>query len=175
MVGLCFAALVLSSCASQRLTAGSRREHTVGEPHEFIMPYDAAVYVSPAGGTGAAVSEFGVCFGDSECKVILRGLPSNPSPADEVKVGDFTKGEVICFCMKTAWRGEEYLSRSSNRSALSQIAFRDLDNSLKLRRGRTAERIAPDMWILHLDDGASFLYDDNDRDVLIRIRLDSGE
>jgi hypothetical protein len=139
------------------------------------MPYDAAVYVSPAGGTGAAVSDFGVCLGDSECKVILRGLPSNPFPADEVKVGDFTKGEVICFCMKTTWRGQEYLTQSSNRSAISQIAFRDLDKSLNLKRGRTAERITTDMWILHLDDGASFLYDDNDRDVMVRIRLERKE
>jgi hypothetical protein len=136
------------------------------------MPYDAVVYLSPAGGGGAAVSDFGICSGDSGWEVIFRGLPWNPIPADEVEIGSFAKGHVMCLCMKTVWRGNEYWTYSSGSDAPSQIAFQDVDGSLGFRGGSIAERVTSDMWILHLDDGASFLYDDNDGDVLIRIRLE---
>ncbi|MCX5771341.1 MAG: hypothetical protein NTZ09_13890 [Candidatus Hydrogenedentes bacterium] len=37
--------------------------------------------------------------------------------------------------------------------------------------GSILEQIAPDKWLLHLDDANSYKYDDDDNDIPIVIRL----
>ena len=164
--------LSLSSCSTQ---ATHRRTGArfPSDRQGFVIPYDASVYLSPAGGTGAAISEFGTCTdGSARFEMLFKGLPVDPVPAGEIGIGTYGKGSVICFCMKTAWRANEHWAFSSQNDALSQIVFRDLDGSLRLRGGSILKRVTADMWMLHLDDAASFMYDDNDHDVLIRIRLE---
>jgi hypothetical protein len=167
------ALLTISACATHQATGRRMRTPFPSNDRAFVLPYDAVLYLSPAGGSGSARSEFGICAeGSAGCGMLFEGLPLSPVPAGEIRVGVYEKGDIICFCMKSAWRGNEHWAYSSEKDALSQIAFRDLDGSLDLKAGSIAERISSDMWILHLDDPASFLYDDNDSDVLIRIRLE---
>ena len=138
----------------------------------FVVPYNCTAYLSPAGGSAAAVTELGLGTSQADHKPLFEGLPTNPRPASEIKIGSYPKGKVICFSLKTMWRGNEHWAFSVANDAASQTAFQDLDNSLKLGRGRILKQIAPDTWIMHMDDAASFLVDDSDDDVIIRIRLE---
>src|SRR5262249_46124743 len=53
----------------------------------------------------------------------------------------------------------------------SRYAFMDLDNSLGFG-GSIIEQTGPATWLLHMEDAASFLYDDDDDDVLVQLRLE---
>ena len=57
------------------------------------------------------------------------------------------------------------------KSDTSRVAFQDRDNSLG-RNGSVIEKTGMSTWLLHLDDAGSAGIDDDDNDVLIKIRLD---
>jgi hypothetical protein len=82
-----------------------------------------------------------------------------------------SEGERIVFGLRTSW-GELPEWAFSNRSDRSStVAFKDGNNLL--RRGGTAvQSVTPNTWILHLDDAASYLVDDDNDDILIQIRFE---
>jgi tetratricopeptide (TPR) repeat protein len=140
-------------------------------PPFFVVPYDAIVYLSPAGGGAGAVTEFGVGTSEADHTPVFTGLPGHPEPNEEVKVGFFKTGSELPLYEKTEW-GETYWAFTRDRKSESvRVAFYDQDNSLGMR-GSAVEKTGPDTWVLHLDDAASFRNDDNDGDVLIQIRLE---
>ena len=164
---VCASSVVLIACSCATLQ-GARGGASVGQ---FVVPYNAVVYLSPAGGSGAASTELGLGTSETNHVPVFQGLPGDPQPAEEVRIGEFARGTVISFSQKTRWRGRDYWAFSSNNDVISRVAFQDVDNSLGFGRRRVIEQIAPDTWIMHMDDAASFLIDDNDTDIRVRIRL----
>jgi tetratricopeptide (TPR) repeat protein len=136
----------------------------------FIVPYDAMLSLTPVGGSAGAVTEFGL--GTSEAKHIpmFTGLPADPQPDREVKVGFVAAGSELHFYEKTDWNGIRWAFSHDTKSEAARVAFHDRDNSLG-RDGSAIEKTGPSTWLLHLDDAASVDIDDNDGDVLIEIRL----
>ena len=137
----------------------------------FIMPYDAALYMTPMQGEAGGMTELGIGTSREECRIVFRNLPNSPEPAGEVKVGEFKKGDVIPFCMKTTF-GEDFWVSTREDSEAAKVAFQDADGKLGLDDGSILEQIATDKWLLHLDDANSFKYDDDDNDIPIVIRLE---
>lgn len=136
----------------------------------FVLPFDATVYVSATGGGAAAVSQFGIGTSSRSFKVLLSGLPSNPSPRSEIKVGVFKKGESVPFALRTLWQGRTYWAFQNSTQNEMQTPFEDVDNSLGFGDRKMIEQLDSYTYVMHLDDAASS--DDNDRDVLIQIRLE---
>jgi uncharacterized protein (TIGR03437 family) len=62
---------------------------------------------------------------------------------------------------------------SNGSDSASQVVFRDTNNSLGMG-GSIIEQTSANTWLLHLDDARSSQFDDDDNDVLIALRLDSG-
>ena len=73
--------------------------------------------------------------------------------------------------MVTAF-GEEFFVSTAEDSDAAVVAFQDKDGSLGLDDKSILEQIAPDKWLLHLDDANSYRYDDDDNDIPIVIRLE---
>ncbi|HUW60696.1 MAG TPA: M56 family metallopeptidase [Candidatus Bathyarchaeia archaeon] len=136
----------------------------------FTMPYDAVLYMTPVQGEAGGMTELGIGNSRDDCKIVFRQLPNSPQPTGEVKIGEFKKGDVIPFCMKTSF-GEDFWVSTREDSEAARVAFQDADGKLGLDDGSILEQIAPDKWLLHLDDANSYKYDDDDNDIPIVIRL----
>jgi len=136
----------------------------------FIVPYDAILYLSPAGGSAGAVTEFGLGTSEDEHTAIFTGLPAEPQPNKEVKVGFVKAGSELHFYVKTDWGGIRWAFSHDANSKAARVAFGDRDNSLG-REGSIVEKTGPTTWLLRLDDAGSVDVDDNDEDVLIEMRL----
>lgn len=137
----------------------------------FVVPYDAILYVSPIGGSAGAVTEFGIGTSEAKHTPIFTGLPSNPQPDEEVKVGFVKAGSELYFYEKTEWGGHIHWAFSHDaKSETARVAFYDRDDHLGLD-GSAIEKTDQQTWLLHLDDAASVSFDDNNQDVLIEIRL----
>jgi tetratricopeptide (TPR) repeat protein len=136
----------------------------------FIVPYDAMLSLSPAGGLAGAITEFGLGTSEADHRPIFTGLPANPKPDGEVKIGFVAAGSEIHFYEKTEWGGTHWAFSHDANSDAARVAFHDRDNSLGWN-GSIIEKIGPTKWLLHLDDAGSFKVDDGDGDVLIEIRL----
>ena len=138
----------------------------------FIMPEDGTLYIEASGGSAGAVSEIGIGTSIATHHLLISGLPSSPSPTSEVYVGDFAAGEAVVFSMKTLWSGNTYWAFSNNSVAdASRYAFMDLNNSLGWG-GKVIQQMEQYQWKMHLDDAASYLFDDDDDDVLVSLRVD---
>jgi hypothetical protein len=137
----------------------------------FIVPYDATLYLSVAGGNAGGVTEFGLGTSEAKHTPIFTALPRDPQPKDEVKIGFVKAGSKLDFYEKTDWAGIHWAFTRDRDTKASLLAFFDPDNSLGLG-GSVIEKTGPEIWILHLDDAASGLINsDNDGDILIEMRL----
>jgi Tfp pilus assembly protein PilF len=143
-----------------------------GKPRSFfIVPYDAMLSLKPAGGSAGAVTEFGLGTSEARHTPVFTGLPRNPRPDEEVRIGFVAEGSELQFYEKSEF-GDRIGWAFSNdtKTEASHVAFGDRDNSLG-RGGSVVEQTGPSTWLLHLDDATSVDFDDNDGDVLIEIRL----
>ncbi len=136
----------------------------------FIVPYDAMLSLTPVGGSAGATTEFGLGTSEARHTPIFTGLPADPQPNGEVKIGFVAAGSRLHFYEKTDFGGIRWAFSNDLKSEAARVAFRDRDNSLG-RDGSAIEQTGPSTWLLHLDDAASVDFDDNDGDVLIEIRL----
>ncbi|MBN1508835.1 MAG: hypothetical protein JW955_18445 [Sedimentisphaerales bacterium] len=156
----------------------------------FTIPEDGTLYIKPVGGVWSPYTdviidiEFGVVDADGRTnyRKLFTGLPDNPNPNEEVKVGKYIAGQKVDFRAYTtlvrgvsrpqmivASTGYMYKDDGSIRT------FTDKDNSLGLG-GDIYENIGENTWIMHLDtpgwDDDLFDKDDDD-DVLLQLRLAS--
>ncbi len=138
----------------------------------FTVPYDATLYLQPVGGFAGAVTEFGIGTSIQDHTAYFTGLPYNPNPANELDVGYVAAGTSLNFYEKTEWLGSTYWAFSSEYATdlASFIAFWDPTLSFS-PTGNIVQQTSPTTWVLHLDDAASYLVDDNNSDVLMQVRL----
>ena len=137
----------------------------------FVVPFSGNLYLQAAGGDGGADTRFGIGTSPANFVAYLTGLPDNPSSRSELLVGAFQAGQTVHFGMYTVWGGQGHWAFSSGTDLPSVVAFTDRDNSLRMG-GRVIEQTSANTWLMHLDNAASHLVDDDDNDLLIRIRLD---
>jgi hypothetical protein len=138
----------------------------------FTVPYDATLYLQPVGGSAAAVTEFGIGTSIQDHTAYFTGLPFNPNPSNEVEVGFVAAGTSLNFYEKTEFLGNTYWAFSNEYATdlASFIAFWDPTLSYS-PTGNIVQQTSPSTWVLHLDDAASFLVDDNNADVLMQVTL----
>jgi PEP-CTERM motif-containing protein len=74
--------------------------------------------------------------------------------------------------MFTTSGGSSGWAFSNGTDQASLVAFSDIDNSLHLG-GSVIQRNSGNAWILHLDNALSYLVDDDDNDVRIRLTITS--
>jgi hypothetical protein len=93
----------------------------------FLVPADSVVYLAPAGGSGSAVSEFGIGSSISSHQPVFTGLPLRPQPPLEVAIGRFPAGARLYFYLKTKFFGVGWAFSDRVREPGARDAFRDLD------------------------------------------------
>jgi hypothetical protein len=137
----------------------------------FVVPYDATLYLQELGGSAGATTEFGIGSSIQNHTPYLTGLPNNPQPTTEVKVGFFAAGTSVDFYQMTSFGGTFWaFSNLYSTDVGSFIAFWDPDHDFS-PTGNVVVQTSPTTWVLHLDDAASFNFDDDDNDVLVQVRL----
>ncbi len=136
----------------------------------FVAPYSGNLYLQCVGGTAAAVSTFGVGTSPTTFTPYLTGLPSHPSPSGQALVGAIAAGGTVIFGISTVWNNQTYWAFSNATDQASLVAFSDIDNSLHMG-GKIIEQTSQSTWLMHFDDAASYLFDDNDADILIQLTL----
>jgi PEP-CTERM motif len=138
----------------------------------FVAPYDATLYLQEVGGAAGATTEFGIGTSIQNHTAYFIGLPNNPNPTTEVEVGYVAAGTSLNFYEKTEFLGSTYWAFSNQYATdlASFIAFWDPTLSFS-STGSIVQQTSPTTWVLHLDDAASYLVDDNNADVLIQVRL----
>lgn len=139
----------------------------------FTMPYDGTLYLLQEGGSAGASTEFGLGTSPTNFVRYYSGLPTNPTPVGEVMIGSFTAGTVINFAMFTQFGSQSGWAFSTGTDRASIVAFTDTDDSLGMG-GSITQQTSSTTWLLHLDDALSYLYDDDDNDVLMQIRVAPG-
>jgi hypothetical protein len=138
----------------------------------FVVPYNATLYLQEVGGSAGATTEFGTGTSIQDHTAYFTGLPNNPSPTTKVEVGYVAAGTSLNFYEKTEWLGSTYWAFSNEYATdlASFIAFWDPTHSFS-PTGSVVQQTSPITWVLHLDDAASYLVDDNNADVLIQVIL----
>ena len=136
---------------------------STGRPAYFTIPYDAYMYLSPYDGNGGALSEFGVGTSMADRTAYFTGLPWAPSPNAEVLVGHFAAGDGVDFYMQSEFVIWSAFAFSNASDEASVVAFNG-----------PVQSIGPDRWLLNLDDAVSYMFDDDNDDLRVQIRL-SGE
>jgi hypothetical protein len=139
---------------------------------EFVMPFTGDLYLQQMGGEASGVTMFGLGTSPSNFVPYYSGLPNNPSPIGEVLVGLFSLGTTVHFGEFTEFVGQSGYAFSNGTDQASIVAFSDVDNSLGMG-GSIIQRTGPNTLLLHLDDALSYLYDDDDNDVLMQVRVAS--
>jgi len=135
----------------------------------FIAPTTGTLYLSCIGGSAGAVSQFGTGTSIGTFIPYLSSLPQS-CPTNEVSIGTVTAGQSVPFGIHTVWQGQDYYAFSTGTDQASVIAFSDTHNSLGMG-GKIIQQTGTNTWVMHLDDAASYLVDDNDSDILIQVRL----
>ena len=135
----------------------------------FLAPSSGNLYIQCTGGTGAATSQFGTGTSPANFVPLLTSLPS-ACPTKEVLLGTVAAGQAVAFAIQTQWNGQTYYAFSGGTDPASVVAFSDTDNSLGMG-GKIIQQTSPSTWVMHMDDAASYTVDDNDRDLLIQLRL----
>jgi hypothetical protein len=135
----------------------------------FTVPADGLVFLRPVGGDAGAVTEFGLLTPTGTQLPLFRGLPATPMPAGEVSLGFFAAGTGLDFYQTTTFGGTS-TAFSTGTDLASLRAFTDTDNSLGMG-GSVITPTGPNTWLFRLDNARSFLFDDDDNDVLIELRL----
>lgn len=139
---------------------------------EFVMPFGGYVSVQFVGGEAGGVTTFGLGTSPSDFVALFSGLPNTPSSLSPINIGFFASGVTIHFGMFTTFSGSSGWAFSNGTDQASLVAFSDIDNSLGLG-GSIIQQTSDNAWVLHLDDALSYLVDDDDNDVLIRLTITS--
>jgi hypothetical protein len=131
----------------------------------FIIPYNAVLYMAPVQGGRGDSTEFGIVASQGDFLPIFTGLPGRPNPAGEVLVGPVTRGSRLRVYLE---KNNVWVFSDTASSDQTSESFWDRDNSLG-GAGSIIEKTGDATWVLHLDDVGST--DDDDKDILIQIRL----
>src|ERR1700728_1919569 len=137
----------------------------------FVVPYNATLYLQQMNGMAGAITEFGTGTTPANFVEYYSGLPNDPDPAGQVLVGSFTAGTIVNFGMFTQYSQSGWAFSDevgANQAAL--ISFADLSNALGLNHSIT-QPTSSTTWVLWLDDAVSYLYDDDNNDVIMEILL----
>ena len=126
------------------------------------------VLVSFVSGSTSAQSSFGSGCRGAE-SILFTGIPQVPS-ATQVSLGVRPAGTVLNFWIKTAFGGTTYEAFSCDLSApnppdSSRVAF------LNSAGNPSVDLLGIDDWRLRLDDAASFLVDNDDNDLVLRVTV----
>lgn len=133
----------------------------------FVMPLSGTLYIEVIRDDGAEWT-FGVGTSEQDYREVVRNTPSLPS--GEVVLGAFAAGETVHFGMWTRFGNVAAWAFSNRNDDPSRVVFQDSQNRLGLG-GNVIEQTSIRSWTLHLDNAASYLYDDDNNDVVIRMRL----
>lgn len=137
----------------------------------FVMPFSGNVYLQQMGGSAGGATTFGLGTSPGNFVSYYTGLPNNPVPTGGVYIGYFTQGTTLNFGMYTTFGQQAGWAFSSSNDLPSVVAFSDPDNNLGMN-GNIIQQLSQYTWLLHLDDALSYLYDDDDNDVLMLIKID---
>jgi hypothetical protein len=136
----------------------------------FVMPYNATLYLQQEGGSAGATTEFGTGTSSSNFVEYYSGLPNDPNPTGQVLVGSFNAGTIVNFGMYTVYGSQTGWAFSTGTDQASLVSFADLNNTLGLNHSIT-QQTSSTTWVLWLDDAVSYLYDDDNNDVIMEIIL----
>ncbi len=134
----------------------------------FVMPVSGALYLQQEGGSAGGATTFGLGTSSANFVPYYTGLPNNPSPTGQLLVGTFPAGTLINFGMYTTFGSQSGYAFSTGTDQASLVSFADLSNSLGMDHGIT-QQTSPTTWLLHLDDALSYLFDDDNNDVLMEL------
>jgi hypothetical protein len=137
---------------------------------EFTMPITGDLYLQQMRGEAGGVTSFGLGTSPANFVPFYTGLPNSPNPSGEVLAGLFNSGTTIHFGEFTVFGSLSGFAFSNGTDQASIVAFTDVDNSLGMG-GSIIQRTGPQTWLLHLDDAQSYLFDDDDNDVLMQLRV----
>lgn len=133
------------------------------------------------GEAGPSLQEFGLGTPNINSALSQRNMifqidyrNATVTPSVTVNKGYFVSGSQLSFYNLSDYNGNLYafsssLSGSPSSSDLS--VFSDTNNSLGLG-GSIVENIGFNNWVLHMDDAWSYMYDDDDNEMLIRVWVD---
>lgn len=132
------------------------------------------------GEAGPSIQEFGIGTPNAESSSSDRNAVFiidyyHPRPVLQiVNKGYFWQGSQLDFYNLSNYNGNQFAfsSRLSTTPTLAdRTTFSDTDNSLNLG-GSVVENIGGNAWILHLDDAWSYMYDDDDNELIIKVWID---
>lgn len=136
------------------------------------------IFVAVEGHGGTSEQEFGIIAPGGEREMVFTlhlvdGNLASTSPQPVVDMGLFSAGTSLDFYNVSWFDGPKFafsanLAGSPTPSDL--VVFTDRDNSLGLGGG-VVEVLGDNHWLLHLDDAASFNYDDDDNELIIDVRV----
>ena len=141
------------------------------DAESFVAPFGGRLYMEVVRDDGGEW-RFGLGTTSGNCRMTFSNVSSTPS--GETLVGAFSTGETLHFCMYTRFGANSAWAFSNAIDLASLVAFTDRDNSLRMG-GRVIEQTSPSTWLMHLDNAVSYLYDDDDNDIEIRVRLVPGQ
>lgn len=137
---------------------------------EFVMPTSGYVSFEFIGGSAGGVTQFGLGTSPSNFIGLLSGLPNTPSSLKIINAGFYSAGSIVQMGMFTTFAGMSGWAFSSGADQASIIAFSDTHDTLGLG-GSIYQQTGAHTWVLHLDDALSYLYDDDNNDVLLKMRI----
>lgn len=137
---------------------------------EFKLPYSAKVFAKSIGGEAGARSQFGLGTTQTNFIPFLSNLPNHPSTTEEVFLGEFAANDSLPLAISTDWNSRTYFATIGGNDQASQKAFSDLNNSLGLG-GSAFQQTQSNLFYAYLDDAASFLFDDDDNDIVLQLRV----
>lgn len=155
-------------------------------PAAFLTTTNAGYLIFEAldeGGRGAtSVQEFGLGTPENQTLIFTIYLKDERidfvTPSPIVNMGFFPGGSNLEFYNKSIFEGTYwgFSSRlnTANETASDVSVFTDPNNYLGLG-GSIIEIVATDHWILHLDDAASYIYGDDNNELVIRVRVEPVE
>jgi uncharacterized protein (TIGR03437 family) len=137
----------------------------------FVAPVSGNLYCKSVGGSAGSVSVFGLGTSEASFSPLIRGLPSQPNPVNEVFIRAVNAGQTVHFGIQTVFNNRAFWAFSNFTDQASTVSFSDTKNTLGLG-GRVIESIGANRWRMRLDDAASYQFDDDNNDILIELRLE---
>ncbi len=130
-------------------------------------------FLSGNGGSSTQIFGLDLSEGKREIFTIQLGEQVEVLPGNIVDMGYFPAGAVLEFYNHSNWSGDHWaysknLTDSPTASDLS--VFTDTNNSLGFG-GSIIESVDQYTWILHMDDAASFMVDDDDNEMVIKMSI----
>ena len=145
----------------------------IGNNCNFVVPVTGYVYFLQMGGGAGGDSSFGLGTSPTNFVAFYTGLPNDPQPTGEVLAGCFTAGTLLHLGISTSFAGQNGWAFATSRDLPSIVSFSDRDDSLGFG-GSIVQQTGQSTWLLHLDDALSYLYDDDDDDILMQVRVAPG-